>query len=864
MDVYLGQPPATADPVKDSETGRIKEILHQILKVRWDKAKDIGARGAVLMRERADIQELLNLSEQLSGLQPGTLESLCGKQLAEQITADRRRLEHCLEKYDQAIRANTAMYERFQRKTINLSVIGKIGAGKSKFLQTVSGLGNECIPSLMGASCTGVTSIIENITDGSTRALITFKTEQEVMDNLIQEARSLAERIGALVADGAEPVEIGPLTSLDEAQITLVFDQLQERAQQLYQGGNKVAQNYKTEAKALKEAYTIHRKEWYPLLSGAAGYSASAYDPDLEQLGGGDGNPVYRLDKPERIQEYVSKHNYFRYIAVKRVVVQTGLQDLEGEIRLVDTVGIGDTSADTRSRLEDAIRNESDGVIILMKARERVENDESIAQEDIDFLNELKGILREHWDKRPGLWMSFLLNNATGDKKALQPFAEKYLEWMAGAYGANDDLFGVNGIRLRSVVDVADGPAVRENVRSFLEYISRNLTQIDDVLEKDTLRLIGAVREEKARLRRQLRGWTEGIAVSQQDLNYTQILMEERIDRLEYELSQYISRIRSREETAEKSGGSFLRQRLSMVERLMHGEMLPEPPAALSDIIAQACKTYPADFAQARLAAIRRLPEVVRRIAVMPSQEQKELEQSYKADVAGILVHSLGLDLSRLGEHGEPAPDTADPHVFRALAALLLTNVGKSSEIRDAFLSLDQFRLNEMNGVTKVLFIHHASQHLVERPYLQKKPEEPSKIQSAKALILEQSGKFHRSAEDDEANTCVTPGNEKRLLQELQGKLQEFVLAVQDSVGTETYLVSYYDQMLEELYHFMQVLTPEFESRWLLIFHDLKERGLLLEDEQVRKSHELLKQAALQLEAYFGRAQDGEPVGTEN
>ena len=95
MDVYLGQPPATADPVKDSETGRIKEILHQILKVRWDKAKDIGARGAVLMRERADIQELLNLSEQLSGLQPGTLESLCGKQLAEQITADRRRLEHC-------------------------------------------------------------------------------------------------------------------------------------------------------------------------------------------------------------------------------------------------------------------------------------------------------------------------------------------------------------------------------------------------------------------------------------------------------------------------------------------------------------------------------------------------------------------------------------------------------------------------------------------------------------------------------------------------------------------------------------------------------------------------------------------------
>ena len=84
MDVYLGQPPATADPVKDSETGRIKEILHQILKVRWDKAKDIGARGAVLMRERADIQELLNLSEQLSGLQPGTLESLCGKQLAEQ------------------------------------------------------------------------------------------------------------------------------------------------------------------------------------------------------------------------------------------------------------------------------------------------------------------------------------------------------------------------------------------------------------------------------------------------------------------------------------------------------------------------------------------------------------------------------------------------------------------------------------------------------------------------------------------------------------------------------------------------------------------------------------------------------------
>ncbi len=57
--------------------------------------------------------------------------------------------------------------ERFSRKTINIAVIGGARQGKSKLLQTISGLSNEVIPAFDTSDCTGATSMIKNVKGGS-------------------------------------------------------------------------------------------------------------------------------------------------------------------------------------------------------------------------------------------------------------------------------------------------------------------------------------------------------------------------------------------------------------------------------------------------------------------------------------------------------------------------------------------------------------------------------------------------------------------------------------------------------------------------------------------------------------------------
>lgn len=57
--------------------------------------------------------------------------------------------------------ASRNIEERFSRKTINIAVIGGARQGKSKLLQTISGLSNEVIPAFDTSDCTGATSMIK-------------------------------------------------------------------------------------------------------------------------------------------------------------------------------------------------------------------------------------------------------------------------------------------------------------------------------------------------------------------------------------------------------------------------------------------------------------------------------------------------------------------------------------------------------------------------------------------------------------------------------------------------------------------------------------------------------------------------------
>lgn len=53
---------------------------------------------------------------------------------------------------------------RFSRKEIHISFVGRAGQGKSLVMQNISGLSGTVIPSSDGADCTGAKSIITNST----------------------------------------------------------------------------------------------------------------------------------------------------------------------------------------------------------------------------------------------------------------------------------------------------------------------------------------------------------------------------------------------------------------------------------------------------------------------------------------------------------------------------------------------------------------------------------------------------------------------------------------------------------------------------------------------------------------------------
>ena len=82
--------------------------------------------------------------------------------------------------------------KRFNRDTINISVVGRAGQGKSRLLQSISGVENDIIPADTGGDCTGAKSTIANA-PGQMHAKIKFYTEQEIVSQI----NGYLEKIGA-------------------------------------------------------------------------------------------------------------------------------------------------------------------------------------------------------------------------------------------------------------------------------------------------------------------------------------------------------------------------------------------------------------------------------------------------------------------------------------------------------------------------------------------------------------------------------------------------------------------------------------------------------------------------------------------
>lgn len=261
---------------------------------------------------------------------------------------------------------------RFGRDTINISVIGRARQGKSRLLQSISGLADEVIPASNGGDCTGAKSVICNQPGLSkARADVIFYTEFE----LIEQVRRYLTELNI-------PSNIGSVF-----QIPSLNTYIEEFKNNM---SSKTGREQSLFGHLRK--YIEHFDEYANLL----------------------GKEI-KVDE-EHIRDYVAQYDSnmrptYKFLAVKEVRIYTEFNYADaGKIVLVDTIGLGDTSLGIREKMLATLRNDSDAAILV---RLPSANGDSIRVEDdelYDFICDAMGM------EMLGKWLFFALNIGDGLK----------------------------------------------------------------------------------------------------------------------------------------------------------------------------------------------------------------------------------------------------------------------------------------------------------------------------------------------------------------------------------------------------------------------------------------------------------------
>ena len=227
--------------------------------------------------------------------------------------------------------------KRLDRSTLNIAVIGRARQGKSRLLQTITGLSATEIPDGDGQFCTGVRSDIVNEDTDVTYAIVNFLSESKFIEDKI------APYFAELKKYKSDVFSIVP-TSLSE------FKNLRLPA----------IDSLKTDPQNTTEI-NLHLQHLSELQE-----HASQYEDLL-------GSRPSRIKK-EEIRKYVAQDDkdgnriYFNHFAVDNVEIFCKFPNEDsGSLRLIDLPGLGDTRFGDVNRLVSALKDQVDLVLFLTK-----------------------------------------------------------------------------------------------------------------------------------------------------------------------------------------------------------------------------------------------------------------------------------------------------------------------------------------------------------------------------------------------------------------------------------------------------------------------------------------------------------------
>lgn len=355
-------------------------------------------------------------------------------------------------KVDQLIRKLDEGIKRFDRDYISIATVGKERQGKSQFLQSVGDLDNSIIPAYDATSCTGATSIIWNdlnVPRGTVKATITFRQPQELLDIVIPYIKA----IDPSYLDGS-PLQFEDVGYINLAQLRLKME-----------AGNA------NQATAEKHLTNI----------------VEHFDEFRDLFGA---SPITLTD-PELIKTFVAQNNgkdisdpsvefYYKYLAVARADIYCPFFTDTGKVRLVDTVGIGDTKYGIEDMMLNTVDKECDAAIVVTRPISGVQSS------DLELYNSL----REKFKARDtSQWLFYLVNHFRGQNdNTVEAF--------------RNDIVKANwAVASCRVVDASDQATVRDNfVMPMLQILLKNMDAIDGAYLSEIDEMEQAVRAEIRKL----------------------------------------------------------------------------------------------------------------------------------------------------------------------------------------------------------------------------------------------------------------------------------------------------------------------------------------------------------------------------
>lgn len=284
----------------------------------------IQKRGQFADKITQDMQRLSLMSHSMSVLENVKLK--ISDHASDQIiqAINRANLPALLKRIEKEQQYLAQLNQRFSRKTISIGVIGRARQGKSRLLQSLSGLNAQVIPDGNGPHCTGVMSVIANDSHRA-RALVEFHSRtsffQSTVSPYFQELdlayspENLAEFVSQALPD--QPQDTNPVT-------VARYQKLQE----------------------------IHRNfsSFNHLLTGLT------QEVPLHQV------------RPYIAQVNENREASYAYLAVKQVHIDTPFPLAEaGPITLIDMPGLGDTGLVNEQKLIRSLASDIDFILFVRK-----------------------------------------------------------------------------------------------------------------------------------------------------------------------------------------------------------------------------------------------------------------------------------------------------------------------------------------------------------------------------------------------------------------------------------------------------------------------------------------------------------------